>query len=385
MRGERCVDDGGELGVEGGARESQRAGAARVGRDRRGVEAFNGGADLVGLGAVEEGSGPGVVDGVEGAAGASRDDGAAAGLGFDGDDAEIFGLGHDQGVCGPEVVSEVGVAARAAPADEVGGGVSAFEGSGGGAVADDVDGGADQAGGFDGEVEAFVWLDRAGDEERACAGCVVGCEVVCADGGVDDDAVAVVDGADARGDVGGVGDELCDIAGAGVVPCAEAWSEAGQAQGAGAVGEGGAGGVVGVLVPEVSGGAVAVAEVGDAAGWADVLDGGGGCGDEQVDGLAVVVAGESAGELLHGVWVEGEEPATGAAGGAVERGDARLECVDGGRDRAAGVEHGVEACDACAGAEEVLGDGVEDEFAAAACDEPVVCERDAEAGEVAGR
>lgn len=54
--------------------------------------------------------------------------------------------------------------------------------------------------------------------------------------------------------------------------------------------------------------------------------------------------------------------------------------VDGGGDGIAGIEHGVELGDGVSrvavGVEEMGGDGVQDELAASAGDEPVVCEGD---------
>lgn len=130
------------------------------------------------------------------------------------------------------------------------------------------------------------------------------------------------------------------------------------------------------LRPEVAGGGVAVADVGDAFGRGECFDGGGGCGDEEVDGLELMAGVEFAGELLDCFGVAGEEPTAERFWEMVERRSGAGDGVDGGGDWVARIEHGVELGDSVVGVEEMGGDGVEDEFASTTGDEPVVGEGD---------
>lgn len=343
--------------------------------------ALDGACEVVGGGVVEERAGFGVDDGVEGAPGAAGDDGGVARLGFDGGDAEVFDLWVEEDAGAAHVVDESFVVGVVVEGDVGVGARVGAQCSSCGPGPDDVEGDVQRGAGVDGEVDAFVGFEGA-DDEGAVGSFDAGvwAEAVGADGGVDDDGVSVVDGSDLGRDVVGVGDEPGDVCGGALVPFAEGVPEVVEPCGAESVFEGVADGVVVAAFPEVAGGGVAVAEVGDGRGGLEPFDGAGGCGDEEVDGGVLVVGGESLGELGDGFGVRGEEPAAEWCGEEVERGGGDGEGVDCGCDGSGGAEHGVAAGDGGAAGEEVGRDGVEDEFAAASCDEPIVGEGDAQPG-----
>lgn len=271
--GQHCIEDGVEFGVEGVGAEAEGVGSAagvRLGG------AFDGADEVVLGGVVEEGSGFGVDDGVEGAACAACDDGGVAGLGFEGGDAEVFDLGVEEDAGGADEVEEGVVVGVVVEGDVWVWSGEVLEGAERGAGADDVEGDVRAGAGADGEVDAFVGFEGADDEGVVGAwGGGVGGEEIGADGGVDDEGVAVVDGADLVCDVGGVGDEPGDVRGGAFVPFAEGVAEAVEPGGAESVLEGVAEGVVVAAVPEVACGGVAVAEVGDALGRFECFDGAG--------------------------------------------------------------------------------------------------------------
>jgi len=93
-----------------------------------------------------------------------------------------------------------------------------------------------------------------------------------------------------------------------------------------------------------------------------------------------VAGGEFAGEFFDGFGIAGEEPAAEGFGEVVEGGGCSGDRVDGGGDLGARIKHGVELGDSVVWFvvwfEEVGRDGVQDEFASTAGDEPVVGEGD---------
>jgi len=95
-------------------------------------------------------------------------------------------------------------------------------------------------------------------------------------------------------------------------------------------------------------------------------------GDDEVDGVGLVMFGELLAQVSDGVGIPEEQPAAEGGREAIEWRDGFVEAVDGGGDGGACVEHAIEGRDCVLVIEEGVDDGIEDELASSSSHEPIM-------------